>query len=164
MRIILRTMDLPGKSAALYRPRKSPIGIFYHTVVILPKHCWLWLWFLVLLFDCWSKRTIKGPVLLELEFRDAFPSFLQVQQLPPTSMSLVIILSMGDKECIQRGRNSQLCSVFGRSVFFLAWRMLTTATKVMMRTKGTPTPMRSQMLMSDIPKTRRGTRKNITTR
>ena len=25
MRIILRTMDLPGKSAALYRPRKSPI-------------------------------------------------------------------------------------------------------------------------------------------
>ena len=26
MRIILRTMDLPGKSAALYRPRKSPIG------------------------------------------------------------------------------------------------------------------------------------------
>ena len=27
MRIILRTMDLPGKSAALYRPRKSPIDI-----------------------------------------------------------------------------------------------------------------------------------------
>ena len=27
MRIILRTMDLPGKSAALYRPRKSPIAI-----------------------------------------------------------------------------------------------------------------------------------------
>ena len=27
MRIILRTMDLPGKSAALYRPRKSPIGL-----------------------------------------------------------------------------------------------------------------------------------------
>ena len=26
MRIILRTMDLPGKSAALYRPRKSPIS------------------------------------------------------------------------------------------------------------------------------------------
>ena len=26
MRIILRAMDLPGKSAALYRPRKSPIG------------------------------------------------------------------------------------------------------------------------------------------
>ena len=26
MRIILRTMDLPGKSAALHRPRKSPIG------------------------------------------------------------------------------------------------------------------------------------------
>ena len=31
MRIILRTMDLPGKSAALYRPRKSPIG--YNSVV-----------------------------------------------------------------------------------------------------------------------------------
>ena len=28
MRIILRTIDLPAKSAALYRPRKSPIG--YH--------------------------------------------------------------------------------------------------------------------------------------
>ena len=27
MRIILRTMDLPGKSAALYRPRKSPIEL-----------------------------------------------------------------------------------------------------------------------------------------
>ena len=29
MRIILRTMDLPGKSAALYRPRKSPIKYVY---------------------------------------------------------------------------------------------------------------------------------------
>ena len=26
MRIILRTMALPGRSAATYRPRKSPIG------------------------------------------------------------------------------------------------------------------------------------------
>ena len=29
MRIILRTMDLPGKSAALYRPRKSPIDVSF---------------------------------------------------------------------------------------------------------------------------------------
>ena len=28
MRTILRTMDLPGKSAALCRPRKSPIVSF----------------------------------------------------------------------------------------------------------------------------------------
>ena len=27
MRIILRTMDLPGKYAATYRPRKSPISV-----------------------------------------------------------------------------------------------------------------------------------------
>ena len=31
MRIILRTMDLPDKSAALYRPRKSPI-VFNPTI------------------------------------------------------------------------------------------------------------------------------------
>ena len=34
MRIILRTMDLPGKSAALYRPRKSPIALGSFTSLI----------------------------------------------------------------------------------------------------------------------------------
>ena len=34
MRLILRTIDLSGKSAALYRPRKSPIEVHYIEEVI----------------------------------------------------------------------------------------------------------------------------------
>ena len=43
MRMILRTMDLPGKSAALYRPRKSPIATCDMAVMLPVKFSSKWL-------------------------------------------------------------------------------------------------------------------------
>ena len=52
MRIILRTMDLPGKSAALYRPRKSPIGIPQSALLIV------WMYVLLVILDMTESKMI----------------------------------------------------------------------------------------------------------